>query len=210
MRPRDLVVLSVVIVAAMIIAAVAVAPTLPANTELPVHWNAAGQADGFAAPWTALLAVPLLAGGLAGLMALLPRLDQGVAASPELHRAAWLGILLVLAAADAAIVLAARGAPPPRLIVPLAVGALLILVGNVMGKSRPNRLIGVRTPWTRANPDTWTATNRLGGFVFVGFGLAMWLAAALGVPALPWLTAGLVAASVGLVGYSWRDASRRR
>ena len=38
-----------------------------------------------------------------------------------------------------------------------------VVMGNYLGNLRPNFFVGIRTPWTLENPETWRATHRLGG-----------------------------------------------
>jgi len=59
----------------------------------------------------------------------------------------------------------------------VALGLLFLLLGNVMAKLRPNYFAGIRTPWTLASARSWTATHRVGGRAFVGFGLGFLLMA---------------------------------
>ena len=44
-----------------------------------------------------------------------------------------------------------------------AVLLFFIILGNYLGNVRPNYFVGIRTPWTLENPETWRATHRLGG-----------------------------------------------
>ncbi|GAC1538411.1 MAG: SdpI family protein [Herpetosiphon sp.] len=57
------------------------------------------------------------------------------------------------------------------------VSLLMIALGNVLGKLRPNWFVGIRTPWTLSSPDVWTLTHRFGGRVLVGVGGVMLLLA---------------------------------
>ena len=52
----------------------------------------------------------------------------------------------------------------------LAMGALFIVLGNFMGKIRPNWFVGVRTPWTLSSKLSWDKTHRLAGWLFVLMG----------------------------------------
>jgi immunity protein, SdpI family len=38
-----------------------------------------------------------------------------------------------------------------------------MILGNYLPNLRPNYFIGIRTPWTFENAETWRATHRLGG-----------------------------------------------
>lgn len=40
---------------------------------------------------------------------------------------------------------------------------LFAVLGNYSAALRPNYFVGIRTPWTLENADTWRATHRLGG-----------------------------------------------
>lgn len=51
-------------------------------------------------------------------------------------------------------------------------GGLLVALGNVLPKLPRNGLIGIRTPWTLADPTVWERTHRLGGYLLTAAGLA--------------------------------------
>ena len=53
------------------------------------------------------------------------------------------------------------------------VGALFLLLGNMMGKIKHNYFFGIRTPWTLADPDVWTRTHSLGGKLWFALGLVL-------------------------------------
>jgi uncharacterized membrane protein len=59
---------------------------------------------------------------------------------------------------------------------------VLVLMGNPMGKVRPNFFIGIRTPWTLTSERVWHLTHRLAGKLMVGAGLLGLLAVALNAP----------------------------
>ena len=144
---------------------------LPPDIRLPIHWNAAGEVDGLTGKWTALL-MPV---GFAVLLLIIfiltirtePR-REAMTRSAGLLRAVWVGMfgitwvveLMVLSVAFAWRV------PAVRLLL-IGMGLLLVAMGDQLGKSRPMRFIGIRTPWTLADPDVWIATHRLGGKLFV-------------------------------------------
>lgn len=50
-------------------------------------------------------------------------------------------------------------------------GALLVALGNVLPKLPRNGLVGIRTPWTLADPAVWERTHRLGGYLVTAAGL---------------------------------------
>lgn len=56
---------------------------------------------------------------------------------------------------------------------PFSVGFFLFfaLLGNVLGKTRKNFWIGIRTPWTLADERVWYQTHRQAGWIFVIYGI---------------------------------------
>ncbi|GAC1507070.1 MAG: SdpI family protein [Chloroflexota bacterium] len=48
---------------------------------------------------------------------------------------------------------------------------LMIALGNVLPKLPRNGLIGIRTPWTLADPVVWERTHRVGGYLVTTAGL---------------------------------------
>jgi uncharacterized membrane protein len=161
--------------AAMFLASILVWPVAP--EELPVHWNAAGEVDAYGGRFQGLLLLPLLATAVYLLMRFLPRLDPGRANYAQFAGAfavVRLAVLLCLAIVHLVVVLWAVGiALEVARVVPMAVGAMLIVVGSVLGKLRPNWFVGIRTPWTLSSKRAWVKTHRLGGYVFVLLGVLL-------------------------------------
>lgn len=52
-------------------------------------------------------------------------------------------------------------------------GFIFAIIGNYVPKIQPNRIIGIRIPWTLANVDNWRKTHRLGGFLWVIGGISV-------------------------------------
>ena len=55
----------------------------------------------------------------------------------------------------------------------IAMGILLVVIGNILPKSRMNSVIGVRTTWSMYNEETWSKSNRFGGIVLMVTGISM-------------------------------------
>lgn len=209
MKVRGLLLANIVIAAAMAGFGWWVAAGLEPAAELPVHWNAAGEADRFA-PAAAALLWP--AGGsllLGGLFAAIPRLEplqDRLEASATLLRSVWIGTMLLMVYLQ--VLIAAPGLGwnlgPDLLLVGL--GALLVMIGDSLPKSRPSFFVGIRTPWTLSDTDNWIATHRLGGKFMMGVGCLMVISAF--VPLSPPLRiatlVGLISVAVAVpISYSW-------
>jgi len=105
----------------------------------------------------------------------------------------------MLALVDLAVLLPVVGVPINQAAaIRLLVGGLLLVLGAVMGKIRPNWFVGIRTPWTLASKQSWVKTHRLGGWVFMLAGLAF--IASLALPTTP---AFVVSFGVMAVGLTW-------
>ncbi len=53
------------------------------------------------------------------------------------------------------------------------VAVVMVGIGFLLDKTKPNWFLGIRTPWTLSSPSVWEKTHRLGGFLFKVSGLVM-------------------------------------
>jgi uncharacterized membrane protein len=191
---RTLMVSALFILVALV-AAVWLYPQLPA--QVPVHWDLHGQINGtLPRLWGAAFPVLIIL-ALAVLTVLLPLISpqqfeiQPFAAAYGVMMLAVQGMML---AVGLAVLLAGAGyALPIPAIAMLAVGVLLMVLGNYMGKLRKNFFIGIRTPWTLASDAVWERTHRMAGWLFVAAGLVMVASVLVGAPI--WLPLGAIAAA---------------
>jgi uncharacterized membrane protein len=187
---------------------------LPAGGRVPVHFGLDGQPDHFGGRGGALLTVPLAALLVAGLLALVPRVEPRalhLASSRKAYVATWISLMALLAGVHGVLVWSALGHAVDVLrCVSLGVGAFLAVIGNYTTKLRSNWVIGIRTPWTLSSELAWTRTHRVGGRLFFLVGLATIVAAlaASGGAAIVTAVAGAIGAGLFLLGYSHHVWSR--
>lgn len=181
-------------------------PDAPAR--FPMHWNLHGEIDGWGGRFEGLFALPLVALGAWLLLRFLPRIDPG-RANYDNFAGAWatlqVAIVAVVTAVHGIVQVAARGgAVDIRTLMPLVIGALLVVLGNLLGKVRPNWFIGIRTPWTLSSGESWNRTHRVGGWVFVGLGLVTMITG-IAIPgrSILVMVALILGATVGLAVYSY-------
>jgi Predicted integral membrane protein len=87
-------------------------------------------------------------------------------------------IMLFLLGMHIIILRAALGLPVAmQRVVPVGVGVLFVVIGNLLPRARPNWFVGIRTPWTLSSDRVWEKTHRFGGHVFVAGGIVIVLAA---------------------------------
>lgn len=171
---------------------------------IPVHWNAAGEVDGYGSRGTLFLQ-PLIMGLMVLLWPALP------AVSPDRFRVEgfsdtwWFSGMVVVALfayiQGVLLTVLAHGALDIGRALFGGIGIAFVLLGNVLGKVKRNFWLGVRTPWTLASDRVWYATHRLAGKTAVAGGLVVLAAALIGLP--PYVSvAALLAGALAPVAYS--------
>lgn len=195
------------IIGVMFAASIVLLPQLP--DPMPIHWNAAGHPDNFAPRWIGAFIGPLAGLGLYVLLIFIPSLDprrenyDRFAGTYRLFRTLFVLFMAFLHGATLDSVLRGGGQLNPDLMV-VAVGILLVLLGNYMPRIRSNWFVGIRTPWTLSNSEVWRRTHRLGGRAFFIAGLIVILAALLPLGwMMPALMGAIAAAAIVPVLYSY-------
>ena len=211
MSRGGLVIFSSVVVGALLVLSAWAWFQLPADAQVPIHWGADGQVDGYASKTVGLFLLPLATAGVAALFWVIPVIEPrraNIAKSGKAYAAIWVAVVLMLAAIDVVAVAAAMGADlDMTLIVFVATGALFIVIGNYLPKIRPNYMMGIRTPWTLTSDLSWDRTHRVGGRLFVLEGLVIILVGLIR-PApealLVILIGGIVIMLIFVFAYSYR------
>lgn len=205
---RAITIFLLAVIALQIIVSLVTFPFLP--DRVPIHWNAAGQVDGYASKWFNLVFYPLMSIGIVvlvrGLMAISPRLDrQGQRTNLKFANIVIAGVaLLFLILQLAATAIALNMPVDMTFVITLALSLLFIVMGNFLGKIRRNLSgIGIRTPWTLANDTVWERTHRLGGWLFVAVGLLGLVCSFIPALRLISILGGVLLVSVITVVYSY-------
>ena len=143
---------------------------------LPIHYNAAGQADDWGTREVVggvLVGLAVLTLLLGGGMALAAGRTEDPARRRALRYAHLVVVLsiplisLLIASASLSGATDIGGALPVAL---MSVGFLLI--GAFLGRVGPNPFVGVRTPWAYKSRLAWERSNRLAGRLLFIIGLA--------------------------------------
>jgi uncharacterized membrane protein len=190
---------------------------LPA--QIPMHWNLAGEVDRWSSSRWEVLILPVLGLVTVLLIRFLPRIDPKLTAASETGRmpvalqAIRLALASCLVLVFAVQIAQALDAPVSgtRLVV-LCVLLLFAIMGNYLGNLRQNYFVGIRTPWTLEDPNTWRATHRIGGqLLFFGSSLLIILGFIVSEPLLVSLAVtSLLAFVLWAFAYSWHDFRQRR
>jgi uncharacterized membrane protein len=161
--------------AAAAVASALAYPFLP--ERVAVHFDAHGRPDRYTPRSNAALRLPLVMAALAlanARMGAWPGArdrddaDSGVRAREDAVSLSELAVLL----SQLALLAQGLGLPLDTSRVPRAMSSVLfVALGNVLPKLPRNGLVGIRTPWTLADPTVWERTHRLGGYLCVLAGL---------------------------------------
>jgi uncharacterized membrane protein len=149
---------------------------------MPIHWNAAGKVDGYASKTFAALFTPVMNVVMALLISAITLIDPRMRKADAEGRANFRRIVRILrlvftaflaAVALAVIFIGAGFALDMSRVVGVSFALLIGVFGNLLGKVRPNYLVGVRTPWTLESREVWIKTHRLTGRLMVGGAILM-------------------------------------
>ena len=149
-------------------------PQLP--EQIPMHWNIHGEVDQYGSKYSTLL-LPVFMLALQWLCALMSTIEPKKENIHEKTFALVLWICPLMSVLMSALVYAtALGyALDVEVIVPLVLGALLVVIGNYLPKCKQTYSLGIRTPWALADEENWNLTHRLSGILWVICGIAMML-----------------------------------
>lgn len=151
--------------------------------EIPYHWNAVGEVDGWASK-------PMAVFGTSGLMLVLQWLCVfATSADPKrqnysqkmLQLVFWLVPALTVVLSIVTYTTALGGNLRVEMILSVFLGLLFIVIGNYLPKCQQNYTVGIKIPWTLASEENWNKTHRVAGFVWVICGALMMLAGFLGL-----------------------------
>jgi uncharacterized membrane protein len=186
----------------------AVYPLLPG--VVPVHWNAAGQADGFGRPWMAAFLMPLIMALVLLLFVLIPKIAVFKKNLKAFEKQYWLlGLVIELFfLLFYAITLFPNFGVETSLsaLFSLPLAFLFIAIGLLLPSFRRNFFVGIRTPWTLSSDRVWKKTHEFGGTLFVAAGIVS-LGTAFLAPKQSILTIVVVvlAAALATVVYSFLE-----
>ena len=165
--------------------------TLPELESYPIHWNARGEADGFSSKRGVLLVLslmPLTAIFTHALMWGLTKMEtanqsienSGIVYDVTWHVCLWMFLVINIVIAVIYMGLVKDGAETFDSdliwrVLPFLLGLMFVIIGNVLGKAKQNKYVGVKTPWTLKSKVTWEATHRMTAWLWVGGGAFMML-----------------------------------
>jgi uncharacterized membrane protein len=150
-------------------------PQLPA--QVATHFTLDGEPNGWSSRLVASILAPGLGLVLAVVFTVLPRIDPRRANYALFGPTYWIignAVLVLLAGIHFFSLGKALGwSVDMTRVAALGIGGILVLLGSLMSRIRPNWFMGIRTPWTLSSDTVWSKTHRFGGVAFVIAGLCM-------------------------------------
>ena len=151
--------------------------------QLPIHWNASGEIDGYSAKAFAVIGFPLILLAFHWFTVLVTLADPKKQNHSEkiLHLVFW--IIPVLSIVLSALMYSASMGREIRMeiFVSVSLGLLFAMIGNYLPKCRQNYTIGLKLPWTLHSEENWNRTHRFAGWIWVASGFMMIVSGFFGV-----------------------------
>lgn len=145
--------------------------------QMPTHWNAAGEVDGWSSKPFAVFGLPLILVAAQWLCVLATTTDPKRQNHSEkiYHLVFWImPVLSIVLHAITYLTVLGVGVRI-EMVMPIFMGLLFVIIGNYLPKCKQSYTIGIKIPWTLNNEENWNKTHRLAGWVWVIGGFAIML-----------------------------------
>lgn len=136
---------------------------------MPSHWDINGEIDGWSSKAFAVFGFPALLLGIHWICVIASCADPKAANyTPKMFTLVlWICPVLGLVLNSMVYAAALGYQLSVEIIMPLLVGLMFIIVGNLLPKCRQTYTMGIKLPWTLSNEENWNKTHRFGGKVWV-------------------------------------------
>ena len=151
--------------------------SLPAS--VPTHWDLNGKIDRFGNKFELLLMpifLPLLSYLIFLFVAMFDKKNQFEKMGTKFYRFKLWFILSMSGLATYFLYMTNTPTASNPNILFAVLGMLFTICGNYFPVLRPNRFLGIRTPWTLKNDIVWQETHKMAGWYWVIGGIAIMLA----------------------------------
>ena len=179
--------------------------------QVPLHWGVSGEPDRYGSRAAFVFGLPLLMLGL-HLFSVLYARKKSNSRSPKAEALLfWLAPILSVAISVMVYFQTLLPDFPIVRILPLFLGFLFLVVGNLLPKCPYSRVLGIRLPWTLASEQNWFATHRFAGRVWMIGGFLMLFCPLLPAAAIPPVMLTLLIGLLALTAfYSWRFSRKEK
>ena len=151
--------------------------------QVPLHWNAQGEVDGYGTKFQAVFLMPLVLVAAHWICFLGTTLDpkkQNIS-DKTFTLVLWIIPVISLLCNSMVFATALGHKVSVEIIMPLFMGALFVVIGNYFPKCKQSYTMGIKLPWTLNDEENWNKTHRMAGFLWVIGGVIIMATAFLGV-----------------------------
>ena len=138
---------------------------------IPTHWGIDGKPDAWGPKESSSFLCIYLMLGLTAMFAVLPALSPKTKPIHNFRDTYDLIGYIIIALTgyiQVIVLLGAQGSINVGFAIILGMLIMFGLMGNNLGKIKPNYYMGIRTPWTLESDLVWEKTHRLAGRLLVG------------------------------------------
>ncbi len=150
--------------------------------QVPFHWDINGEVDDYATKPQAVFLMPIVLLAFHWVCVLGTSLDpkkQNI--SDKLFTLVlWIIPVISLLCNSMVFATALGHKVSVNIIMPLFMGALFVVIGNYLPKSKQSYTVGIKIPWTLNDEENWNKTHRMAGFLWVIGGVIIMATAFLG------------------------------
>ena len=145
--------------------------------QMPTHWNAAGEVDGWSSKPFAVFGLPMILVAAQWLCVLATTTDPKRQNHSEkiYHLVFWIMPVLSIVLHAVTYLTVLGVGVRIEMVMPIFMGLLFVIIGNYLPKCKQSYTIGIKIPWTLNNEENWNKTHRLAGWVWVIGGFAIML-----------------------------------
>jgi len=138
--------------------------------KIASHWNMQGNVDGYMSKFWGLFLMPIISLAMFLLFLFIPKIDPMKENIKKFREYFDIFILLLIVFFLYIYILTILWSfgwrfNMSQLIAP-AMGVIFFYAGELIGKSKRNWSIGIRTPWTLSSEAVWDKTHKLGAKLF--------------------------------------------
>ena len=174
--------------------------------QIPMHFNAAGEVDGWASKPVGVFVMPLVLVAIEWLCAIGSfKMDPKANNLNEKVMGLVLWFIPVLSVLMSVLVYgtALGKEMNVQVVIPLLMGLLFIAIGNWLPKCKQTYTLGIKLPWTLNDEDNWNRTHRFAGPIWVVCGMIIMVCAIFGGAFLWVMLAAFVVMIIAPTVYSY-------
>ena len=151
--------------------------------QFPIHFNAAGEVDGWSSKVVGVFVMPLILVAAQWLCALAslkmdPKANnvEGKVFGLVLWIIPVMSVLLHVLVYCTALGMEMN----VQIVMPVVMGLLMAIIGNWLPKCKQSYTLGIKLPWTLASEENWNRTHRFAGPVWVVCGMIIMVSGLVG------------------------------